>query len=301
MTDRPPICFYHSADFDGICSGAIVKKAIPKVELRGYDYGQEFPWEEIKGRHVIMVDVSLQPFSEMERLAKEAGELTWIDHHKTAIEEKLKSEVEIFGVRIEGRAACELTWQWFFSDRLMPRAVQLLGRYDVWDHEDPDVLPFQYGARAHIKNGVEDSIWRFLLDNDDAYIWKIVGAGRLILEYQIGQDAIAAKAKCFETIIKGPPDADGWRRPLGAIACNHGPSNSKVFDSVFDPAKHDLMMPFYLKKDGRWKVSLYSEKPDVDCGAIAKQYGGGGHRGAAGFRVDSYESLPFHCPGEIIQ
>ena len=36
-------------------------------------------------------------------------------------------------------------------------------------------------------------------------------------------------------------------------------------------------------RPNKWKVSLYSTKPEIDCGAIAKTYGGGGHVGAAGF------------------
>ena len=36
-------CFYHSADLDGQCSGAIVKLARPDCELVGIDYGDPFP------------------------------------------------------------------------------------------------------------------------------------------------------------------------------------------------------------------------------------------------------------------
>jgi oligoribonuclease NrnB/cAMP/cGMP phosphodiesterase (DHH superfamily) len=32
-----------------------------------------------------------------------------------------------------------------------------------------------------------------------------------------------------------------------------------------------------------WKFSLYNDNGKVDCSQIAKQYGGGGHAGAAGF------------------
>ena len=32
-----PICFYHSADLDGVCSGALVKHFVPDVELVGCD------------------------------------------------------------------------------------------------------------------------------------------------------------------------------------------------------------------------------------------------------------------------
>ena len=81
-----PICFYHRADLDGICSGTIVHKAIPTCELYGFDYADLFPWDKVQGRDVIMVDVSL-PYADMKRLKLEAKSLVWIDHHKTALDE----------------------------------------------------------------------------------------------------------------------------------------------------------------------------------------------------------------------
>jgi len=44
------------------------------------------------------------------------------------------------------------------------------------------------------------------------------------------------------------------------------------------------------RKDKLWNATLYSTKPDVDCEAIAKSFGGGGHKGAARFQCDE---LPF--------
>lgn len=35
-----PICFYHKADLDGVCSGDIVKHFVPDVERYGFDYGE---------------------------------------------------------------------------------------------------------------------------------------------------------------------------------------------------------------------------------------------------------------------
>ena len=105
-----------------------------------------------------------------------------------------------------------------------------------------------------------------------------------------------------------------------AIAVNLGHTNSKVFDSVWRTMcpdcqgsgrtnnhvtgevecsscegtgyiePYDLMITFCRRKDKLWNVSLYSTKPDIDCGAIAKSFGGGGHKGAAGFQC---KDLPF--------
>ena len=40
-------CFYHLADLDGHCSGAIVKYKYPDAELFGINYGQAFPYDKI--------------------------------------------------------------------------------------------------------------------------------------------------------------------------------------------------------------------------------------------------------------
>ena len=38
-------------------------------------------------------------------------------------------------------------------------------------------------------------------------------------------------------------------------------------------------------------VSVYSNKEDVDCSLFAKRYGGGGHKGAAGYTVEDTDGL----------
>lgn len=84
-----------------------------------------------------------------------------------------------------------------------------------------------------------------------------------------------------------PVRADGGAiHPHRLICLNTLQRGSWLFNSVWDPAKHDAMCAYGQLKDGRWRVSLYSTKEEVDCGAIAKVLGGGGHKGAAGFICD---------------
>jgi oligoribonuclease NrnB/cAMP/cGMP phosphodiesterase (DHH superfamily) len=143
-------CFYHSADLDGACSGAIVKMHSPECELIGINYGDAFPWETIQpGDEVFMVDFSLSDFNDMLRLRELCGHLNlvWIDHHKSAIEARDASGIGFTGFQVIGKAGCELTWE-FMSNDPPPQAVYLLGRYDVWAHHDiPGALEFQYGMR----------------------------------------------------------------------------------------------------------------------------------------------------------
>ena len=56
------ICFYHNADLDGKCSGAIVKKKFPDVVLYGINYEDDIPGDLISHHeHVIIVDFSFPP------------------------------------------------------------------------------------------------------------------------------------------------------------------------------------------------------------------------------------------------
>lgn len=278
-------CFYHSADLDGHCSGAIVKLKYPECEMIGINYGQKIDIDSISvGEVVYMVDFCLQPFSGMEELNR-ACELHWIDHHaKGSIDEAhargfLASGGQLLEV---GKAGCELTWKYIHGDAPMPWTVFLLGRYDVWDHSaDKDVLPFQYGMR-NFEDTRPDNVqfWSSALHfNTD----EVTKTGRTILDYEDKQNAKFCKAYAFETSLLGNT----------AICANRGFINSKVFDSIYDPVRHHLMITFCRLKPpaGKWTVSLYSTREDVDCGAIAKSFGGGGHKSTAGFQC---ENLPFN-------
>lgn len=275
-------CLYHSADLDGHCSGAIIKNLHPECEMIGINYGQDFPWKKIEqGEQVFMVDFGLQPFSDMHRLSS-ICELHWIDHHKSAIADAIASDFRVSGLCNVEYAGCELTWQYVNSYRPQPKAVRLLGRYDVWDHSEAETLPFQYGARTEKDTLPENQEFWNKLFTDNSYCDQLVEKGRLILDYEASQNTKFCKAYAFETELFGHK----------GICANRGFCNSKLFDSVYDPERHDLMISFSRLKPpaGKWTVSLYSTKDNVDCSVLAKQLGGGGHKGAAGFQC---EELPF--------
>ena len=115
-------CFYHSADLDGHCSGALIKMAYPDCDLIGINYGDEFPWLAVNSQdQVFMVDFALQPFELMQVLAQRC-DLTWIDHHKSAIEEA--RDLPFFKFerhRLEiGKGACQLVWEYLDKTNCFP-------------------------------------------------------------------------------------------------------------------------------------------------------------------------------------
>ena len=280
------ICYYHGSDLDGHCAGAIVKRWYPQCKMVPVNYGDNVP--HVEGRGVFVVDFSW-PIEQMQRL-HEQNRLRWIDHHKTAIEaERLFISKNVHyrpipGIREIGKAGCELTCQYLYPDEPMPLAVHLLGRYDVWDHSDERVLPFQFGMRIQDKTNPDSDIWHELLKTSHMtteYVESIINAGKHIIKYRESQNAKYAKSCAFDTEIAG----------YRTIACNIGLSNSQIFDSVFDPSKHDIMCTFVYRK-GKWNCTLYSKDNGPDVGEIARQFGGGGHENAAGFSLETLETLP---------
>lgn len=289
------ICIYHSLDLDGMSSGAIVKKKYPEATLIGYDYGQPIPWDKIpEMESIIMVDVSL-PMEQMIQLLDHSGDFTWIDHHASAIKdyEESKSlwpdyaETRFKAVLQDGIAACEGTWNYLFPNEQMPITVLLLGMYDTWRKEDQskwdnEIYPFQMGMRT---GGIvsADTFPQYLLSHtwSSGEVDPIIKDGDLIIEYQTQQNNLACKG-AFEIDFLGHI----------AICVNGGGFNSQAFDSVYNPDKHDLMMPF--KFNGRhWAFSLYTTKDTVDCSELAKIMGGGGHKKAAGFQVEGIPDFLF--------
>lgn len=270
-------CFYHSADLDGHCAGASVKNFLRDAELIGINYGDAFPWDTVKKEDTVyMVDFSLQPFEGMVKL-NGLCDLIWIDHHKSAIEEYAISLEAIAGIKEEGLGACALVWRWFGYP--VPLSVRLLAEYDVWNHKDPSTLPFQYGLRLEDTNPSNEVLWHSLFDAGQTEIDPIIIRGETIIRYTNQENEKYIRACAFDTELDG----------LKCIAVNKMLTNSQLFDSVWDAEKYHAMLTFGFRK-GKWTVSLYSTRQDVDVSAIAKAHGGGGHKGAAGFQCNT---LPF--------
>jgi len=268
-------CFYHSSDLDGHCSGAIVKFHYPECEMWPIDYGARFPIDKIKeGGTVYMVDFTLQPFDQMVELAEKC-KLIWIDHHKTALEEAEKRGFVVRGLRRIGIGACSLTWEFINSHLPIPKPVKLLAKYDVWDHSDPDTLPFQYGMRLRETDPATEEgmkLWGQLFSSSFFAFDKILEEGKVILKYQKQIDTKYCARHAYPAVFEG----------YKALVLNRGIVNSMTFENAPGAKDADIFVT-YVFSGKNWIVSLYANKPDIDVSRIAKKYGGGGHKGAAGF------------------
>jgi len=291
------ICITHGRDLDGWASGAIVKHKYPQCKIIEWDYGQPIPWESIPfGEHVFMTDISF-PMEDMQHLSGRCG-LTWIDHHISAINQyNLYHNFSCRALLDTTISACEATWKHLFPDKGVPVAIQLLGEYDTWRYSDTPrweeiILPFQYGMRLRCSSVdtfdsflFNDAPLNRLLTSDDE-ISLIIEEGKTVIKYQRQIDQVQCK-KAWVTQFFG----------FRALVMNGSQFSSLSFKSVYDESLHDIMMVFqYNGAIDKWVFSIYTTN-DIDCSAIAKAMGGGGHAKAAGFELDnaSFVSLDvFH-------
>lgn len=281
------VCFYHRIDLDGMCSGAIVKKFLSNAKLIGVNHGEDFDFGEAKDKNVIMVDFSLQPIESMLEVCKISKTFFWIDHHKSAILEyqKNKDLFEEYNHKFTivtdlEKAACELTWNYFVQNH--SELVYLLGRYDVWDHQDVRVPIFQLGAKTYdldprTENGMQN--WHLLFDEcqnpSSKMIESIVEKGKQIKAYLDNNNKTSTEGLFHDVELAG----------YKFIAINKM-GGFNVFKHVYNPQKYDAALTYFRLGNGKWSFGLYTDKPEIDVSIIAKSKGGGGHKGAAGFQCD---------------
>ncbi len=266
------LCFYHD-DLDGRCAAAIVGRTATDVRFVAVDYRRPVPLNAVvPGETLIILDYTPAPDA-LRALRRQAGRVVWIDHHASTIDDPANADLE--GHREVGRAACELTWQYFYPDKALPRAVQLTGDRDVWTWRyGEETAAFCEGIRL-TPHDPQALIWKDLLDGQQKTLDVVLREGAVCRRYQRALAAEFIAKYGFET------ELDGQR----CYAANFKEFGSDIFGERFD--RYPICLCFVF--DGsRFSVSLYSRHSDVL--PIALRRGGGGHHQAAGFVCDR---LPF--------
>ncbi len=269
------LCIYHIADLDGKGSAAIVKYAHKDCELLGYNYDQEIPYDEIdKHDKIVICDISF-PMEYMFKLHSEK-DVTWIDHHASAIAQydaylEKAGGLGIKGLREIGKAAIELTWNYFFPDVAVPEGVHLLALNDLFDLRDKRVRPFEYAFQSLGVNRPYDRSWKDLFEGKTD-IALMVEKGNAILSYIKHRDYRLVRNMAFEGTYNG----------LRYIAANMPQAGTDFFESLDNIKNYDFMVSFSLNKRNRWNLSFRSTTEAVDVSKIAAAFGGGGHKKAAG-------------------
>jgi oligoribonuclease NrnB/cAMP/cGMP phosphodiesterase (DHH superfamily) len=280
------LCLYHG-DADGQACAAIVRHKLgPDVYLHRINYGDPVPWHLIQDAdQVIVVDFSLPP-QEMTEIAQNR-QLTWIDHHQSAIQETGEIASDWPGLRDTSEAACVLTWQYYFPDQAVPRAVVLIGDRDIWRWEEAQTGPFNEGLYHRDSSPEHDELWKPLLQDDQELLQEIIREGEILYQARLEKVKRQVDGYGYEVQFEG-------YRTLAINVRGNGDLGARIRELGYAIGYCYVDV---LQEGGLMtKVTLFSDQ--VDVSKLAQKFGGGGHPGAAGFDFPRNQT-PFPSQAEV--
>lgn len=260
------LILYHKNCADGLGAALAVDlwlwEQARQADFRTVQYGDPAP--DVTGLDVYIVDFSF-PRDDLLRMHSQAKSLVVIDHHKTAQAQLSDLPFCIFDM---DKAGCVLTWEYLFPTTPVPLLFQYLQDRDLWTWQLPQSREVSAALRSYPPFL---SVWKDFLS--DAGVERLKGEGVAILRYQ-QREIEAVKFRPVERFTIG-----GYNVP-----CVN--STHLISEIGNELAQGEPFAAIYFDTgDGKRVFSLRSTDDGVDVSEIAKQYGGGGHRNAAGFWI----------------
>lgn len=299
-TGSNPLVIYHGGCADGFTAAWAVRKAIPDAELYAGVYQNAPP--PCASRHVVMVDFSFKR-PVIEQIVRMARSVLILDHHKSAaddlagfprpimtswaahIDDNGQDGVDPRLPRVEfdmERSGAGLAWDFFHPGIKRPLLIDFVEDRDLWRFS----LPRSREVNAYIFAHPYDlSIWdrlAFDIENDPVACANMGEA----IERKHQKDVAELVAENRRELIIGGHWVPVCSLPktltsdAGHLMCAPYPSPNLHGEIVTPP----FAACYWDTPAGR-VFSLRSRDGGMDVAEIAKLYGGGGHRNAAGFRV----------------
>jgi len=283
-------CFYHN-DLDGRCAGSIVAQYTNNYNKEDYfevDYIMNLPVDNIvDGEQIFFVDYSFKDNTKeiLNTLMQKGCDVIWIDHHTSSINlvEMYPELNSIKGLRKDKISGAALTYMYFYNCEFdtIPYYIKLVSDYDCWIYKfDPDTTHFKLGIESENFDAL-DLIWKSLFDESDNIGYykmvasakeRLIGTGKIIKGYIDQDNNYYREHFSYETEIEG----------YKCLVVNRK-TNSWVFGEKY--SDYPLVM-VWVFNGTKYSYSIFSGDSTVDCSKIAEKFGGGGHRGAAGFSSD---------------
>lgn len=296
-----PLCIYHGNCADGFGAAWAVRHSFgDEVEFHAGVYQDAPP--DVAGRDVILVDFSYKRPVLLE-MGQKARSILVIDHHKSAAEDLAADGNYVVDF---GSYTGDLTWKRFLDNVYQDQCegapyARIYAIFDMdrsgagmaWDF-------FCGGGRPPLIDHIEDrDLWRFKLEGT-----REIQA--VVFSYPYDFDV------WDELMARSQADADR-QRMIDEGAAIERKHHKDVAELVAAFKRRMIIggqevwaanLPYTLTSDAGnlmaqgepfaacyWDTpegrvfSLRSTEDGADVSAIAKQYGGGGHRNASGFRL----------------
>lgn len=293
-----PLCIYHAGCVDGFAAAWVVRRHFLErgeaIDFHASQYGEAAP--DVTGRDVIMVDFSFKRPEINRMIAREGGarSIMVLDHHKTAerdlagfrtpaptwtghLESVYRDCVEnvpepsVYALFDMDRSGAGLTWDYFFPAQRRPRLVDYVEDRDLWRF----ALPASRNLHACIASHPYDfAVWDQLVAQAELATDRMSAEGEAI-DRKLQKDIAAILSVEPRRMVIGGISVPVVNAPgIWSSDCAGKMAETAPFAAVYFDMPHARV--FSLRSRGAG---------GADVSEIAKKYGGGGHRNAAGFQA----------------
>lgn len=294
---RPDVVIYHDHCADGFgAAWACWMRWRGQCDYVPASYGKDAP--DVQGKHVLIVDFSYKADT-LRHMARAAKSIIVLDHHKTAQADladwqiddvagefwagdnpmKLVRENDDYiGQPIAAlfdmeKSGAVLAWE-FCHEEPVPMLLRLIQDRDLWRFTMEETKPFSLWLRSEPFTFERfELLAQELEDGHDAH--------RILTEANAMQRFF--EAKVAETVRMAR-----WEHVGGytVMAVNCPPwMASEVGHAILEEHPSTPFAACYSDQGNSRGFSLRSSDDKVDVSEVAKKFGGGGHRNAAGFGV----------------
>lgn len=269
------LCIYHGNCADGFAAAWVFRKRFGSdMDFHPGVYQQPPP--PVAGRKIFMTDFSYKR-PVVEAMLAEAESVTLVDHHKTALDD-LRGVLGMEHCSIENSGAM-LAWKFCFPD---------VEPYKLLMHiEDRDLWKFKLQGTREIQAALfsypyDFEVWGALMEECEHGGLDRLRTEGAAIERKHHKDIAELLGVTQRRMVIG-----GHNVPVANLPY------TLVSDAGHAMAKGEPFAGCYWDTPKGRVFGLRSTDEGIDVSEIAKQYGGGGHRNAAGFSVSFARALEF--------
>ncbi len=258
---------YHSSCYDGFGAAyAAWKKFGNDAKYIPVSYGKPPP-DMPDAKEIYIVDFSYDA-DVISELTVPNTKVVVLDHHKTA-EEKLKpllglaNPLVIFDMN---RSGALITWEYFHGDgfKEVPKLIKHISDRDLWTFNMP-------GSKE-----VHSALVSLPFDFE---VWDKLSVDQLILE---GAACLRFESSVVDKVVSKSwlTTIDGHEVPVVNTSAHWSEVGHALLEKYPDK-------PFAAAFTTFKEITMWSlrSRGDFDVSEVAKKFGGGGHKAAAGFQA----------------
>lgn len=300
----PDLIIHHHPCQDGFGAALCAYlKFGDRVQFHGAAYGEAPP--DVNGQNVLILDFSY-PAETLAMMGAAGGakSIVVLDHHKTAQEALADYITKPTGTWTIGdlntedpdkpciadggpdgcnilaqfdmeRSGARMAWDFLNPGEPAPMMIAMIEDRDLWRFKLPRSKalytylrqwPFDFATWANVLEGMADPLLRQRILNEGDAIQRF---------FEREAELVADQARLL-------PIA-GWTVPV--VNCNYAFASEVGHLLLERYPDAPFAATYFDDPDGWRRFSLRSTDDREDVGELAKLYGGGGHRNAAGFQA----------------